>query len=188
MRYLQYDRVPGIVPVVWKDSFKSKTCRENPLEKLPNSKTCFVCGDRNPSGLRVRFWTDGERVWTLFTPRVEQMGYHGMTHGGILAALLDETMGWAPSLLNRRFCVSIELNVQYLKPVPIDTEIKVSGRAVDARRRIWSAEGDVTDSEGTVYARGTGRYIPISDEKTREVLTYLQFDQDTVAPERIYRA
>jgi uncharacterized protein (TIGR00369 family) len=161
---------------------------ESNLEKLPNSKTCFVCGDRNPSGLRVRFWLDGEAVFTRFTPRKDHMGYHGVTHGGVIASLLDETMGWAPCLQNRRFCVSIELHIEYLKPIPIGREITVTGRASESNRRIWSAEGEVTDSEGTVYARGKGRYIPISDEQTRDVVSYLQFDEETVAPERIYRA
>ena len=166
----------------------SLVIRESNLEKLPNSKTCFVCGDRNPSGLRVRFWLDGEAVFTRFTPREDQMGYHGVTHGGVIAALLDETMGWAPSLRNRRFCVSIELHIEYLKPVPLGKEVTVTGRASESNRRIWSAEGEVTDSDGTLYARGKGRYIAISDEKTREVVTYLQFDEETVAPERICRS
>ena len=158
------------------------------LEKLPNSKTCFVCGDQNPSGLKVRFWADGDTVFTRFTPRLEQMGYHGVTHGGVMAALLDETMGWAPSLVNRRFCVSIELNVQYLKPLPIGLEVTVSGKAGAGNRRIWEAEGEIKDSDGVVYARGKGRYVAISDAKTREVVSYLQFDGETVSPERIFRA
>src|SRR2546421_5116698 len=80
----------------------------NDLEKLPNSAACFVCGDRNHAGLAVRFYVEGERVVTRFTPREEHMGFNGITHGGIIAALLDETMGWAPAVANRRFCVTVE--------------------------------------------------------------------------------
>src|SRR5437762_2553943 len=98
---------------------ESALTAESVFEKLPNFERCFVCGDKNAAGLAVRFQTDGERVRTTFTPREAQMGYRGITHGGVLAALLDETMGWAPVLLYRRFCVSVEITVQYLKPVPI---------------------------------------------------------------------
>jgi uncharacterized protein (TIGR00369 family) len=157
------------------------------MDKLPNYHACFVCGDRNPAGLAVRFWTDGEKVWTRFSPSANHTGYHGATHGGILAALLDETMGWAPSLQNRRFCVSIELRVHYLKPVPIGAEVTVTGWTTSGQRRIWETEGEITSSDGTVYARGYGRYMPVSDEQTRNVVEYLTFDEGCVPVEKICR-
>lgn len=157
-------------------------------EKLPNFHACFVCGDRNPSGLAVRFHADGEAVWTRFTPAEPQMGYQGITHGGILAALLDETMGWAPSLANRRFCLTVEIRVQYVKPLPLGTEVTVTGRVIEGSRRIWETEGEVRDDAGTMYARATGRYMPVSDEQTRAVVDYLTFDDGCVPPERICRA
>jgi uncharacterized protein (TIGR00369 family) len=155
------------------------------MKKLPNSHACFVCGDRNPNGLAVRFLTDGEKVWTRFTPRAPQMGYNGITHGGVLASLLDETMGWAPALIKRRFCMAVELNVEYRKSVPVDTEIIVSARVTSSHRRIWEAEGEIRDEEGTLYARGRGRFIPMTDDQSREVLQYLLFDEETVKPEEI---
>ena len=155
------------------------------LEKLPNFHKCFVCGDHNPAGLAVRFHADGKTVQTTFTPREPQMGYEGITHGGVLTALLDETMGWAPVLIHRRFCVSVELTVQYLKPLPIGTEVTVIGWTTADRRRIWETEGEIRDAEGTVYTRGKGRYVPISDEQTRAVVDYLTFDEECVGPERI---
>jgi uncharacterized protein (TIGR00369 family) len=158
------------------------------LDKLPNYERCFVCGDRNPSGLSVRFRTDGEQVFTTFTPREQHVGFHGTTHGGILAALLDETMGWAPSVVNRRFCLCVELTVEYRKPVPLGMEVTVTGRVVSDRRRIWETAGDIRDAAGTVYARGKGRYVPVSDEQTRVVADYLTFDAGCLPPERICRA
>ena len=32
-----------------------------------------------------------------------------------MAALLDETMGWAPCVTAGRFCLAVEFNVRYLK-------------------------------------------------------------------------
>ncbi len=115
------------------------------------------------------------------------MGYRGITHGGILASLLDETMGWAPSLANRRFCVTLELRVQYVKPVPLHTEVAVRGWVTGAERRIWEAEGEITDAGGAVFVRGSGRYLPVTEEQTRDVVDYLTFDADCVPPDRISR-
>lgn len=156
-------------------------------EKLPNSTGCFVCGHSNPGGLAARFHIEGDRVRTRYTPAPAQMGYKGITHGGIIAALLDETMGWAPAIANRRFCVTVEMSIQYLKPIPIGHEVEVSAWVTDGRRRIWEAEGEIRDSDGNLYARGKGRFLPVSDEQTREVVSYLNFDEGCVGPERICR-
>ena len=157
------------------------------MENLPNSRTCFVCGDRNLAGLGVRFRTDGEAVYATATPRVEHTGYNDIVHGGVLAALMDETMGWAPALANRRFCVCVEITVRYEKPVRIGSEITAVGRVTSAHRRIWEAEGEIRDASGAVCVRGKGRYMPVSDERTREVVDYLRFDDDCVPRERICR-
>ncbi len=143
---------------------------------LPNYELCYVCGHANPMGLNVRFRLDGERVITRFRPDPLHAGYPGRLHGGVLAALLDETMGWAPCVLAGRFCVAVELNVRYLKPAPPDSEYLIIGRAESSSGRIWEASGEVTDDAGNVYARGRGRYYPLSLEETNAVMAMLTVD------------
>ncbi len=155
------------------------------MSKLPNYHGCFVCGDHNPSGLNVRFHTEDEHVWTTYTPDAQHTGYKGITHGGIIAALLDETMGWAPTLTNRRFCVTAELTIQYLKPAKEGVELRVAGWVTADRRRIWETAGEITDSEGNLIARATGKYFPLSVEQTDNVVEYLSFDEGCVPPERV---
>lgn len=155
------------------------------MPKLPNYHLCFVCGDRNPSGLGVRFHTDGEKVWTHFTPDAGHMGYSGITHGGVLAALLDETMGWAPCIATRRFCMSIEVSVEFLKALPLGTPVVATGWTTDTRRRIWLAHGEIRGEDGILYARGRGRYMPMSEEQTCAVMRYLTFDEGCLAPEDV---
>ena len=62
---------------------------------LPNSARCFVCGDSNPRGLRMRFQREGELVVARFTPEADHQGYDDRVHGGVLSAVLDEMMVWA---------------------------------------------------------------------------------------------
>ena len=158
------------------------------MSKLPNYHACCVCGDQNPAGLNVRFHVEEDIVWTTYTPEEKHMGYKGIMHGGVLAALLDETMGWAPALANRRFCVTAELNIQYLKPAMNSGDLRVTGWVTADRKRIWETAGEIVDAEGNLLARATGKYVPISDDLTDEVVSYLTFDDGCVPVERIRRS
>jgi uncharacterized protein (TIGR00369 family) len=155
------------------------------MKRLPNSKSCFVCGDSNPAGLGIRFETDGERVWTRFCAGPAHCGYEGIVHGGVLAALLDETMGWAPCLQRRRFGVCVGLQIEYRKSVPAGQEVIVSGWTTNHARKVWEAAGEIRDADGVLYARATGRFHPVSEEAHQAVLGALQFDEGTVAAQEL---
>jgi uncharacterized protein (TIGR00369 family) len=151
---------------------------------LPYSATCYVCGASNPLGLQRRFYLSEEgAVETEFVPRPEHCGYHGIVHGGILAALLDETMGWATSVRSGRLFLSVELNLRFLKPAPADKRFIVHGEVLERRRRFWWARGHVRDEEGTVYVRGEGVFYPMSREETEAILRQLFFDARTISVE-----
>lgn len=66
----------------------------------------------------------------LFTPKDEHQSYPGRLHGGVASAILDETIGRA--ILNlydvEIWGVTIELNVKFKKPIPLNQELKVVGR------------------------------------------------------------
>jgi uncharacterized protein (TIGR00369 family) len=132
--------------------------------------------------------TDGEKVWTALTPSEPYMGYLGITHGGILATLLDETMGWAPAVHTGLFCMAVELNIEYRKSAPIGSEITVTGWTTDVSRRIWEGRGEVRGADGVLYARGRGRFMPLSVAATDEVMDMLVFDDGTLPRERIVAA
>jgi len=155
--------------------------------RLPNSRVCFVCGDANCHGLNVRFMTDGLKVWTTMTPTAPYMGYAGITHGGVLAALLDETMGWAPAVRTGLFCMAVHLNIEYRRSVPIGREITVTGEMTDVSRRIWEGRGEIRDAQGTLYVRGTGRFMPLTREQTDAVMDTLLFDHGAIARDELSR-
>jgi uncharacterized protein (TIGR00369 family) len=144
--------------------------------RLPNSAGCYVCGSENPRGLGVRFEVDAGVVTTRFVPHRDHCGYNDRVHGGVMAALLDEVMGWAPSVMNQRFCVAAEIVIRYLKPLPIGQVVTVRGEMTADRGRLWEARGEIMDDAGTIYARGTGKYHPLSEEQTQAVMDYLTVD------------
>lgn len=66
------------------------------LKKFNNSKLCLVCGMENELGLKARFYAmDHDEILAVCMPMEEHQSYPGRLHGGISAALLDETLGRA---------------------------------------------------------------------------------------------
>ena len=60
-------------------------------EYLPHSSRCFVCGDENGCGVRTRFFVEGEAVRARVVLPRHVNGYRDVAHGGVIAALLDES-------------------------------------------------------------------------------------------------
>src|SRR5580765_5067305 len=97
------------------------------MNTLPHTHSCFVCGESNPVGLKLRFETDGRLVQTRFTPLPQHVGFKQTIHGGLIATLLDEIMVWACAVQTRRFAFCAELNVRFLNPVRPNEELTAIG-------------------------------------------------------------
>lgn len=125
---------------------------------------CFVCGELNISGLRLRPRIDAPNQsasMRLAIPRAFQ-GWHGIVHGGILATLLDETCAYAAKGLVAQV-VTAEITVSYKKPVPLDTELFVSATVVGRRRKIIEVKGQI-EIDGEVYAEASAKMFIVGGE------------------------
>jgi uncharacterized protein (TIGR00369 family) len=140
---------------------------------LPNYAGCFVCGDQNPRGLAVRFRREGDAVVGDFVPSTPHEGYRGRVHGGVLSALLDEVMAWAPCVRMGRFCVAAEISVRFVRPARLGVPLRVRGEMTADRKRLWDTQAEIRDASGTLIARATGTYAPLSEEETAAILEYL---------------
>lgn len=140
------------------------------MKELPHTHSCFVCGESNAHGLKLRFETDGKLVRTQFQPRPEHVGFQQTVHGGILATLLDEIMVWACAVQTRRFAFCGELNVRYANPVRPSQIVLATAELVNNRRgRIFEAKGELRDESGLVLASATGKYLPLKAGDTEEM-------------------
>ena len=130
--------------------------------KQQNSRMCFVCGLKNHSGLHAAFYEleTGELAAT-FCARDEHQSYPGRLHGGVSAAILDETIGRA--ILTRSkgetWGVTVEFTTRFKRPVPLDRPIRVIGRIVKEGSRIFEGTGEILLEDGTVAVEGFGKYI-----------------------------
>jgi uncharacterized protein (TIGR00369 family) len=134
------------------------------MKELPHTHSCFVCGELNARGFRLRSETDGKIVWTHFAFSPEHVGFKQTVHGGLTATLLDEIMTWACAVQAKRFSYCAELNVRYLLPVRPGEKLKAMAELTANRRgRIFEAKGELRDSSGNVLAAANGKYLPLKD-------------------------
>ena len=106
------------------------------LTPLPHAaqNRCFGCGEANAAGLRLEF-LQAEDGTVVCLPVVGSgfEGHPGLLHGGIIATLLDEAMSKAVRARGLT-AMTRQMEVEFLRPVPSGTAIRIEGKVV-ARRR-----------------------------------------------------
>ena len=137
------------------------------INKQHNSKSCFVCGIENEIGLKTSFYElENNELVGLCTIRNEHQSYPGRMHGGVSAALLDETIGRAVCIKEPHIWgVTAELNIQYKKPIPLDVPLKIVGRITRDSKRLFEGTGEIYLENGEIAAIGTGKYLKMPLEK-----------------------
>ena len=127
------------------------------------SRMCFVCGTENHFGLHTRFMElDDGRLCAEFTAHEQHQGYPGRIHGGIISAILDEAIGRAIQMEQPDiFAVTIELNVRFRKPAPLNTPLRVITEITLDKGRIFEGEGALILEDGTIAANATARYMKL---------------------------
>lgn len=127
-------------------------------ERQPSSRSCFLCGRDNAVGLRM-VWDnhpeEGEIRATVTVPE-RFNGYPGVVHGGILAAILDETAGRAMLLEGGSddLMVTAKLEVLYRRPTPTDVPLLVVGQLLKRTEARADARAEIRLPDGMVSARG----------------------------------
>jgi len=113
---------------------------------------CFICGKDNPIGLKAKFVVDPEKRRAETTVQIPEhfQGWQGITHGGIISALLDEICAQA-CMGSGMQVVTSELKLRYRAPVPTGSTIRVVGEVTGERRRLVDAKGRA-ELDGQVVA------------------------------------
>jgi acyl-coenzyme A thioesterase PaaI-like protein len=130
---------------------------------------CFGCGHLNPHGLRLDFYAaaEGDGVWAAFTPAPEHEGFAGVVHGGIVAAALDEAMGWAV-FVRGVWAVTAKIAIAFRRPVEVGVPARVVGRVVTDRGRLLDAAGELRRAEGeALLAEATATFARVPAAQAR---------------------
>jgi uncharacterized protein (TIGR00369 family) len=133
--------------------------------KQYNSKLCFICGLKNSSGLQASFYeTEDRQLIATFQPTEEHQSYPGRLHGGIASAILDETIGRAVMIGNDKeiWGLTVELKLEYKKPIPLDQEVRVVARITEENSRFFQGTGEIVLANGDIAVVAHGRYMKAS--------------------------
>ncbi len=153
------------------------------LLELPHTNECVACGRTNPSALGLSLYVDTRSgaVSTEFVPRPEHVGFDQISHGGILAVVLDEAMVWAATWAIGRFCVCAQLDVRYRQIAGVGDRLKVLAQSVILRPKLIESRGELINDAGRVVASAVGKFVPVSARKNHDILATLLAEPATVA-------
>lgn len=116
---------------------------------------CFGCGVENPQGLQLQFDTDGDQVSCETELPATYQSWQGIIHGGVVALLMDEAVGWAAWHAGHPG-VTGKLEVRLRRPLKIGERVRIVGRVDRIRHRLVYTTSTVTRaSDGFLIAEAT---------------------------------
>ena len=117
--------------------------------KLETYGNCFVCGEKNPKGLKLSFEIDKEKqtLKTTFVAEPMFQGADGTVHEGVLTVLLDEATSKLVFELGYH-ALTASLKVRFKKPALIFKPLFVYGKITEITKRLIRAKAYVVDQDG----------------------------------------
>ncbi|HHZ01395.1 MAG TPA: PaaI family thioesterase [Tissierellia bacterium] len=137
------------------------------VKKQDISKYCFVCGTDNKESLKTKFYElENGELLSISQPTPTHQSYPDRVHGGVLSSILDEVIGRAIMIEEPdAWGVTVELNIKYKKPVPLNKPIKTIARITRNTRLIFEGTGEILLEDGTIAATGYAKYVKIKIDK-----------------------
>ncbi len=140
------------------------------MKEVVKYSECFVCGDRNSSGLHAEFFEmDDGTVISEITADERFQGYKDVLHGGILSAMLDEVMIKAV-LAKGVYAVTAEMIIKFKRPVFTGQKIEFTGSISETGRRIIRTVGRAVNDQGEVVASAVGTYLEVKGELRKTLM------------------
>ncbi len=131
------------------------------LKPIPNSEdqTCFGCGARNPHGLKMKFSTDGQRLYSFMCVPRTMTGWGQNVHGGVLSTILDEVMGWSVIYLLKKIGMTKSITVEFKKTVNAGEKLTIVGGIKEKQsERSALMEGSIFNADDISCVEATGQF------------------------------
>lgn len=126
---------------------------------------CYGCGRLNEHGYHIQSFWQGEETISRFTPKPYHTAIPGFVYGGLIASLIDchgtgtaalaayKAENRTPDSLPALRFVTASLQVDYLKPTPLGSELELIGKVIELKGKKVISEIIVTVN-GQVTAKG----------------------------------
>jgi len=119
---------------------------------------CFVCGPKNPIGLKLDFSLEGEVMRTEFISRKEHQGYMDIVHGGIISTLLDEIMVKLAIELGMP-AVTAHMDIRLRKSVKVGSRLTFSAKILENTNKLLVAHAKSVTDDGKIVAEATVKLV-----------------------------
>jgi acyl-coenzyme A thioesterase 13 len=150
-------------PVQEKDANDKKPLHEQMLDKY---KDQLITDSRSPAGnwLGVSLHHAERGAATLsIVIKKDMTNPFGNIHGGMMSALIDETIGWAVvSLEAEHHYTSLNLNVDFLYAAREGEKMIASAKVVRYGKKIIHVECNVHNAEGTLLTKASSNLVVTS--------------------------
>lgn len=125
---------------------------------------CFGCGKENNIGLKLEleFDDDTKTAFGQYSAHELLEGPPNIIHGGIIAAILDETMITVNKYMEI-MAITSEMTIRYLQPAYIKENLHIRGWYVKKSKRIVENRAEIENEMGKIVARAKGKYIEVDE-------------------------
>lgn len=128
-----------------------------------HNPNCHVCGADNPCFGEVRFRREGDRVHAELHLDHRHEGAPGFVHGGVLAAVLDDTLGALLWVLERP-AVTARLEVDYRRPAFTGQDHTAEAWCEGTEGRKLHLLAVVRNAAGEVVAEARSLFVEVPRE------------------------
>lgn len=140
--------------MILSETGETNTMNADNLIKLPPQDNCFACGDRNEYGLKMDLYYNREKETVSCKKTIEEYynGFYGITHGGIISTMLDESMAWAAIIYSEHAAVTISMKTEFKLPVRTGNAYTVHADIVEGNDEYVKTHALIRDERGKEYA------------------------------------
>lgn len=129
-------------------------------DRMVHFDECFVSGPFNPLGIAIEVHREGDEAVARVELGAAFEGGPGRSHGGIVAAVFDDVLGYLLTL-RRTPGFTGELTVRYLAPTPIGRPLVFRARIVGREGRKLFTVAEAT-ADGTLVATASATFVAVS--------------------------
>jgi acyl-coenzyme A thioesterase PaaI-like protein len=134
-------------------------------ERVVHFDECFVSGPWNPLGIAMEVRRDGQAAVATVTLGAAFEGAPGRSHGGIVAAIFDDVLGYLLSLHHVPGFTG-ELAVRYLAPTPLERPLTFRAELLEREGRKLRTRADARDG-GELIATATATFVAVDPARFR---------------------
>ena len=143
-----------------------------PVEKdLGVNSLCFGCGEENPIGAKLNFYRISENsLRSSFIVPKTWGGWGNIVHGGLQTVLMDEVAGWTIITILDEACLTINVELQFLKPLYVEEEVEIVGTIDDnSSEKDIFVKSYIKNNNGEICTQGLFTFRKVSKERIEKI-------------------